>query len=201
MSTIPVIPGLQYLPHWITSDEEVAFLQTIQQQPWETTLRRRVQQYGYKYSYQRRTLSSDDYIGPLPNWLQVYADRLHASSYFSVVPNQVIINEYKPGQGIASHVDAVSCFGDTIASLTLQSGTTMQFVHKQTPGGSLVPNDEMYLERRSLVIMQREARYSWQHGIPARKHDLVSWGTQGPWKTRRERGTRISVTFRTVRAM
>ncbi len=47
------------------------------------------------------------------------------------------------------------------------------------------------VEARSLLLMQGEARYHWQHAIPARKVDVVAG-------TRIVRGRRISLTFRSV---
>jgi alkylated DNA repair dioxygenase AlkB len=44
------------------------------------------------------------------------------------------------------------------------------------------------LDRRSLVVMTGDARYKWQHEIPARLKELNGF----------VRGRRISVTFRKV---
>ena len=40
---------------------------------------------------------------------------------FDYEPDQVTVNEYLPGQGIAPHVDTHSAFEDGIASLSLGS--------------------------------------------------------------------------------
>lgn len=54
----------------------------------------------------------------------------------------------------------------------------------------------MFLPARSLLIMSEEARYAWTHGICPRYNDVIETdeGT-----TTRERGTRVSFTFRKVR--
>lgn len=39
--------------------------------------------------------------------------------------NQLTINEYMPGQGIAAHTDTKSCFGSLVFILNLGSGITM----------------------------------------------------------------------------
>ncbi len=111
--------GLLYLPEFVDEDAEVVLLDTVDQQPWCTTLRRRVQQYGYRYDYKSRTTRSEMYLGPLPSWLEALAEILLGRNVFLVRPDQVIVNEYQPGQGIAAHVDCVPCFTDTIASLSL----------------------------------------------------------------------------------
>ncbi|MCB1532300.1 MAG: alpha-ketoglutarate-dependent dioxygenase AlkB [Alphaproteobacteria bacterium] len=176
--TAPNIPGLQYLPDFITAEEERALVKIINQQPWLNDLKRRVQHYGYKYDYKARAVTADSYLGPLPDWLMPVAQKLPFK------PNQAIVNEYLPGQGISAHVDCVPCFSDTIASLSLGSGAVMQFTNGQE-------RHDLYLDPRSLIILSGPARYEWAHAIPARKSDVVDG-------FKIERIRRISLTFRTV---
>lgn len=42
------ISGLRYIPHFISSEAEAELIRIIDQQPWLTDLRRRVQHYGYR---------------------------------------------------------------------------------------------------------------------------------------------------------
>jgi alkylated DNA repair dioxygenase AlkB len=126
------------------------------------------------------------YLGPLPDWLQPLCQELKERGLMPRVADQVIVNEYEPGQGIAPHVDCVPCFADTIASLTLGSGCLMEFTKVKTR--EKVP---LFLERRSLVVLSGEARYDWRHAIPARKSDPRE-GLVVP------RGRRLSLTFRNV---
>jgi alkylated DNA repair dioxygenase AlkB len=174
----PNIPGLQYLPDFITPNEESALNTEINAQPWLNDLKRCVQHYGYKYDYKARAVTADSYLGPLPDWLTLVVQRLPFK------PDQAIVKEYLPGQGISAHIDCIPCFDDTIASLSLGSGATMQFTN-----GS--EKQEVFLEPRSLIILSGPARYEWTHAIPARKSDVV-----GGFKI--ERGRRVSLTFRTV---
>ncbi|MCB1562704.1 MAG: alpha-ketoglutarate-dependent dioxygenase AlkB [Alphaproteobacteria bacterium] len=174
----PDISGLQHVPDFITEDEEQALMEAIDHQPWLSDLKRRVQHYGYKYDYKARAVADDSYLGPLPEWIEDIASRL------SFKPDQAIVNEYLSGQGISAHVDCVPCFGDTIASLSLGSGATMQFTNGQE-------KHDLYLEPRSLVILSGPARHDWTHAIPARKSDMVNG-----FKVERHR--RVSLAFRTV---
>lgn len=176
--TAPDIPGLQYLPNFITADDERALIEAIDPQPWLNDLKRRVQHYGYKYDYTARKVTADSYLGSLPDWLMPVVQKL------SFEPDQAIVNEYLPGQGISAHVDCVPCFSDTIASLSLGSGAVMQFTNRQE-------KYDLYLEPRSLIILSGEARYKWTHAILARKSDVVDG-------FKIERGRRVSLTFRTV---
>ncbi len=180
----PNIPGLSYIPDFITQDEESALIAKIDEQPWLNDLKRRVQHYGYKYDYKARAVNDDAYLGPLPEWLLPLCQKPHKEQIFAALPDQVIVNEYLPGQGISTHVDCVPCFGDTIASLSLGSGAIMQF----TKGNE---KQEIYLEPRSLIALSGPARYEWQHAIPARKTDAVNG-------FKIERNRRLSLTFRNV---
>ena len=182
----PSIDGLSYIPDFINRDEEQTLIAMIDQQSWLTDLKRRVQHYGYKYDYKARTVTHDAYIGALPNWVVPIAKRLQEQNIFKTIPDQAIVNEYEPGQGISAHVDCVPCFGDVIASLTLGSGATMQFQNTKDKH-----REELYLQERSLVVLSSVARYEWTHAIPARKSDNIDG-----FKTTRNR--RLSLTFRTI---
>ena len=181
------IPGLRYQLGYLDPTAQAQLLQTIDAQPWLADLKRRVQHYGYRYDYTRRTVAHDLALGPLPNWAATLALRLHAEGYTPAVPDQVIINEYLPGQGIASHVDCLPCFGDTILSLSLGSPCIMVFTERKT-----TRQVEVLLAPGSLLVMHGAARYDWLHGIPQRKSDVCAG-------QRILRARRVSLTFRTVR--
>lgn len=180
------IPGLRYIPEYLTQSEQERLLALVDQQPWLDTLQRRVQHYGYRYDYKARRVDASLYLGDLPAWLSPLAQKLHQEGFFSKIPDQVIINEYQPGQGIGRHIDCVPCFGPTIASISLASRCVMEFIHAET--GRLA---SLLLAPGSLLLLQGEARYAWQHRIHARKRER--FGEQC-WN--RER--RVSLTFRTV---
>jgi alkylated DNA repair dioxygenase AlkB len=180
------IEGLTYIPNFITPDEEKSLIDTIDQHPWLTDLKRRVQHYGWKYDYTARRVDNSMRLGALPDWLVNYCQRLYNGGYLPKLPDQVIINEYQPGQGIAPHVDCVPCFEETIASLSLGSQCVMEFMNPTTS-----EKTNHLLEPRSLLIFSGEARYQWRHGIAARKTDKYTGQTI-------QRGRRISLTFRNV---
>lgn len=159
-------------------------LSSIDTQPWLNELKRRVQHYGYKYDYKARNILPDSYLGELPQWLSNLQARLYNENIFKQKPDQAIINEYLPSQGISAHIDCVPCFDDVIASLGLGSDCVMQL-------SNLEKKHDVYLEKRSLIILEGEARYKWQHAIPTRKSDIIEG-------IKLERKRRVSVTFRKV---
>ncbi|MGX6960352.1 MAG: alpha-ketoglutarate-dependent dioxygenase AlkB [Rickettsia endosymbiont of Pentastiridius leporinus] len=175
-----IIPGLKYIAEYITMEQESKLVELIDNNLWINELKRRVQHYGYKYDYRSRSINQSYYLGALPEWLQILCNILYKQNIFYEIPDQVIINEYMPGQGIASHIDCVPCFSDTICSLSLSSSCVMELTNNKV-------KHFITLKPRSLLIFKNEARYKWKHGIIARKSDN---------KIARDR--RISLTFRKV---
>ena len=184
--SIDVIRGLRYIENYINEHQHDWALDWIDRQPWLHDLKRRVQHYGFKYDYKARKVDRDMHIGKLPEWLKRLSQKLHKDCHLPKMADQVIINEYKPGQGISSHIDCEPCFEDTIVSLSLGSGCVMNFTNKYDK--TKIP---VWLAPRSLIVLSDEARYKWLHSIPARKSD--EWAGH-----RYKRQRRVSLTFRKV---
>jgi len=182
------ISGLTYLPAFVNAETEGKILAALEEYPWLNDLERRVQHYGYRYNYKARRIDETMRVGNLPQWMTRIGERLVRGGYFEEVPDQVIVNEYLPGQGITAHIDCEPCFGDTIASLSLGSSCIMDFSRNDI--GESIP---LWLERRSLVVLQNDARFCWKHGIAKRRRD-----TKGGTVIARER--RVSLTFRKVKS-
>ena len=183
---IDAIAGLDYKKDYINEIEHDQLLKQIDEQPWLDDLKRRVQHYGYKYDYKARRIVRDMRIGKLPEWLEELAEKLCEDGHMPEVADQVIVNEYEPGQGISNHIDCEPCFDDTIVSLSLGSGCVMDFINKFDN-----EKKEVWLEPRSIVVLEDKARYEWLHGIAARKSD--TWDGH-----RKPRERRVSLTFRKV---
>lgn len=179
-------PGARYIAEFIDLPMQDALIAAVDERPWIEDLKRRVQHYGYRYDYRARTVTPDAYVGPLPDWATDLADRLHGESWFERSPDQLIVNEYLPGQGISAHVDCVPCFGDVIASISLLS--TCEMVFKEC---GVNQRRAVVLEPRSALFLSGPARGEWTHEIPSRKSDPIN-GRRVP------RCRRISLTFRTV---
>jgi len=179
------IAGLRYLTKYVDEAEEMRLLAEIEREPWLAALKRRVQHYGYRYDYKARKVDRSMFLGPLPGWAQSLAARL-AVDQFMDPPDQLIVNEYVPGQGIAAHVDCVPCFGPVVCSVTLGSGCAMDL--SALHGGG---KETLYLERGSLLTLSGDARYAWRHAIPSRKSDARG-------NEIIPRGRRVSLTFRTI---
>lgn len=69
-----------------------------------------------------------------------------ARRHLRQVPDQVLINEYVPGQSIAANVDYHPQFGDEVAMVSLLNAYPMQF-------GRNAEVYEQWLEGRSLCVI------------------------------------------------
>lgn len=185
-AVISKIGGLSYIPGYISSTEHEHLWQSVNAEEWLGDLKRRVQHYGYKYDYRARYIDYSMRIGELPDWSLSIAQKLYDDGYMPELPDQLIVNEYEPGQGIASHIDCQPCFKDTVISLSLGSACTMNFVNVNTR-----EKVELYLEPKSLVVLTDDARYKWTHGITGKKSDVFKG-------VKTYRDTRISLTFRNI---
>ena len=168
--------GLIYIPNYITEQEETNIINLINNQNWNTELTRRTQHYGYTYPYDTKDVLQPTTAIPLA--LRYLVNKL--SEEYKTEFDQLIVNEYEPGQGISAHIDHKKLFDDTIISISMGSQCVMKF--EQINTDNII---EQLLEQRSLVALQCDARYKWKHSIPSRKKD-----------NNIPRSKRISLTFR-----
>ncbi|MEM9968750.1 MAG: alpha-ketoglutarate-dependent dioxygenase AlkB [Pseudomonadota bacterium] len=190
MKSIAEYPaGLIYRSDYLNGTDQADVVSAIDAAPWINDLTRRVQHYGYRYDYKARRVKRGDYLGPLPNWLNTLGRRLARDGYFLHPPDQAIVNEYEPGQGIADHVDCLPCFGARIVSLSLLGSCEMRFLQIGGRGRHAI-----FLKPGSMLLLSGDARFRWKHGIPKRKSDLINGEKQ--LRTRR-----LSITFRNVHSV
>lgn len=171
------INGLKIIENFITPEEEQQLLEQINQEDWNNSLSRRTQHYGYEYSYSVKNQATK--TKDIPKWMNSILKRIEQETNFAF--NQVIINEYQPGQGIANHIDSPTLFDEIIVSLSLGSDIVMDFTKDDC-------KIEKLLKRDSIFILSNDARYGWKHGIAKRKNDNGV-----------KRGIRVSLTFRKMR--
>lgn len=179
---VPTISGMSYCPNLLSQDEQKEVLSCIDTQPWLDDLKRRVQHYGFKYNYKARRVDQSMRLGPLPAFAIDVACKLVQRSLLSGMPDQLIVNEYLPGQGISAHIDCEPCFGDKIAMVSLGWAYEMEFIQ-----GITRETKSILLEKGSALVISGPARYEWLHQIKAKRSDRG-----------KVRGRRVSLTFRTV---
>ena len=180
-----VINGPFYQENFLSFEEQKLIVSEIDDSIWNMNLKRRVQHYGYIYDYKKKNIDQDLKIGGLPNWLLLLEQKIKTNFNLENSFDQVIINEYQPGQGILSHIDCIPCFEDIIISVSLLSSCVMQFSKDEE-------KQDLLLSPRSILLLSGEARYKWKHGIKSVKND--KW-----LNTIIPRERRISITFRKIK--
>ncbi|KAE8881231.1 hypothetical protein PF005_g27644 [Phytophthora fragariae] len=187
------IPGVYYIPNWITQDEEEAILERVYAVPddsdlWVRLKHRRLQMWGgeVKAPFDPK---------PLPRWLMQISQTLVDAGIFSEEkkPNHALINEYGVGDCIMPHEDgpAYYPFVSIISTgaecrVTFEPHRALASTDSTAESSSatvseVVPHFDFQLERRSLLLFTGEAYTRYLHSI-----DNI------------EAGTRISLTVRHV---
>jgi alkylated DNA repair protein (DNA oxidative demethylase) len=159
--------GLFYFPNFIEEAEEKKLLEFLEKQEYEQVVihgqaaKRTVKHFGYHYDYQNVTLEKDS---PFPKELKWLSDRCATKAEIPLKEIvQCLINQYPPKSTIGWHVDKF-LFGSKILGISLLSSCKMRFQRKVEDKRFVY---EIDLEPRSFYILSGEARFSWQHSIPA----------------------------------
>jgi len=193
------VPGATLIEDFVTEQEEVEMLACVDgDERWQRLAKRKVLHYGYAFDYGTR--DANEPTKPMPafvNEILTRASALNAPGAGECLDcDQLTVNEYVCGVGIAPHVDTHSAFGATIMSLSLAGRAVMEFrLHEG--GDSTEPSERraILMPPRSLLVLHGEARYRWLHYIPHRKRDALVG--EDECETREER--RVSFTFRSRR--
>lgn len=181
---MPILPnGFTYQPDFISKEEESRLLEAIYKIPLQPFLfqgyeaKRRVASFGYDWSFEKQILTKGPAIPIDFLWL---IERIAAQLTIrkeAIV--ELLITEYREGSIINWHRDAPPF--DIIAGISLLADC----IFKLKPYNKSLQSKKAVLslpvQRRSLYIMQGEARSAWQHSIAPVKH------------------TRFSITLRTLR--
>ncbi|KAI9477787.1 MAG: hypothetical protein EXX96DRAFT_568201 [Benjaminiella poitrasii] len=177
--TFPCIPGLKLIRQGLSHEQQMNLIESLIQ-------------HGYfdssKDNNNQAMIFGDlpDYIHWLEPWIIQHYPDLFDSDILNRKPlfDQAILNMYRKGEGILSHVDLLR-FEDGILIVSLLSSCAM----------TMKKDDEKHdvlLRPGDILALSKEARYDWEHGIEERLFDQVEGDIV-------ERGTRISVTLRKLK--
>jgi len=173
------IRGLFIIQEIVDEEEEERLLERLQQEDgWKTMGKggRKVLHFGHIFDYAEEvTVQTDDQ--PVPDYLDDVMDSIqaleipHTGGKVTAHPleperqvefDQIIVNAYNKTQGIHPHVDRTHCFGPIIVGLSLGDSATLTFSRRSEWGPQI---HQVFLPRRSVYIMTRDARYLWRHGL------------------------------------
>lgn len=175
-----VLPaGFAYHPEFVGVDEARELVERISAMEFGQvvmrgmTARRRVKQFGWRYSFESARVSPG---ADLPDFLLPLRARVASLANLDAEAlAETLVTEYPPGAAIGWHRDA-PMFG-VVMGVSLLAPCSFRFRRE----GSGEKPLKVELAPRSAYILDGEARTEWQHHIPA------------------VRALRYSITFRTLR--
>ena len=171
-------PGFLYQPDFVSAAEEEELLRDIEALEFSevrmrgVVARRRVRQFGWRYSFDTYQLTEGAEIPAYLTTLQAGAAALAGLAADDL--SEALITEYQPGATIGWHRDA-PMFG-AVVGISLRAACTFKL--RPAEGEQALA---LEMAPRSAYVLDGEARTRWQHSIPAVK------------------ALRYSVTFRTLR--
>ncbi|PSN68275.1 hypothetical protein BS50DRAFT_676173 [Corynespora cassiicola Philippines] len=211
-------PNFYYIPNFISAEEEASLLNKIPPQRWTPLTHRRLQAHPSTLTPSTNTLLAS----PLPRWLSdPILPRLQALDIFAhtphAAPNHVLINEYRPGEGIMPHEDG-GAYAPVVATVSLGGVVCLRVCAKTGDGdeggegeggGGVKLPARILQERGSLLVTTGEAYGGLLHGIEPVEVDeglgegtVANWGLLGDKGVfeggSNERGVRVSLTYRDV---
>lgn len=174
----------------ITPDVEEQLIKYLNNQTWSTVSSssnsRRVIHFGRSYNYKSRKDDGPSGVSPIPPEIKHIADHLIK---YGIMPRveQVIINEYLPGQNISAHSD-IPAYGDVIVSLGIGESANFIFRGISKNKGQVM---KIVHPSRSLLVFGGIYRHDFTHEIPGRKTIDMPDGSRV-----KKHATRISLTMR-----
>lgn len=193
-SSYLLVPGLHVQKDILLEEMETSIMKELDSMEWSEALARRTIHRGYVYPYSGGHLQKTT---PMEGLLKHLATYLRDNSIMGkdtrtgggIMPDQVIVNEYLQNQGIGAHIDRKD-FGPVIVSFSLNDDTNFVFRNPETN-----QKVELYVPRRSIMIMTGQARDIWTHEIPKRKTVIDPTGKR---VSKPDDYRRVSITYRTV---
>lgn len=182
--------GLDYIPDFITREQECDIIEsTIDSNSWSKVLQRRQQFYGKVYYHTKcdnihlqpgsesSAIRQSLPLDPFASLIKKCVDANLFTSDPSLHPDQVLVNEYTNTAGIRSHFEDVNAFGPVIVTISLNHPiwiTLKKPLHQINSCPAIIEYTRILLQPRSCLIMAGDARYAHRHGITKAKHITTS---------------------------
>lgn len=127
LKDLSLVPGLCYLPNFISQHQKTALLSIIAHNSWCNQLKRKQQYYGIKYF---QTKLPDHVLQPTVSIdhqpldpFKFIIDKCISHGFFSThnPPNQLLVNRYVHNDRLGLHVEDVNAFGEVIVGISIGS--------------------------------------------------------------------------------
>ncbi len=166
----PAYPnGFRYLPEFISREEEQRLLAHIQTVTLHTfqfqgyAARRRVASFGWDWSFDKKVLTKGADIPDDYEWLLERVGRQLSIPKEAFA--ELLVTEYPVGSVINWHRDAPPFA--LIAGISLNADCTFKLRPHAKDAQTRKATLSFPVKRRSLYVMEGEAREAWQHSIAA----------------------------------
>ena len=125
------VPGATLVRDFVTPEEEREILAAVDADTrWQRLAKRRVLHYGFAFDYGTRDRTPPP-CAPAPRLCDVLLERAAALPIEGIdrvaACDQLTVNEYERGVGLAPHVDTHSAFGPVLLSASLAGSAVMEF--------------------------------------------------------------------------
>lgn len=168
--------GFQYFQHFLSETEEQELLDAIgdihlrnfQFQGFEA--KRKIANFGFDYHFDSRMLS----IGtPIPAFFTFLIEKVARHTAIAAADfKELLVTEYPTGSVINWHRDAPPF--DAIAGISLLSDCIFRLRPHDKQQRNRAASLSFPVARRSLYIIQGEARSAWQHSVAPVKQPRFS---------------------------
>lgn len=159
--------GLRYIDDLIGPEEQAAVIAAIEDLPFRPFQfyggymgHREVISFGWKYDYERRAVGA---VEPIPRNLLPLREKAAAfAGREAAVFEQALVTRYRPGAAIGWHRDR-SVF-DEVIGVSLGAPCRLRF---RRANGARWDRAQIVALPGSAYLLSGEARYVWEHSIPA----------------------------------
>lgn len=164
------VDGIKVYPNFITRDEETQIIDGMEKMEWKLSQSgRRKQDFGPQVNFKKQKVKMGSFSG-FPSYSKFLLDRMKTvDSLNSFIAVELCNLEYmsERGSSIDPHIDDTWLWGEQLVTINLLSSTILTLLrNKNGPGGkSLYDEVQVLMPPRSLVILEKDARYVWTHGI------------------------------------
>ncbi|XP_033116264.1 alpha-ketoglutarate-dependent dioxygenase alkB homolog 4-like isoform X2 [Anneissia japonica] len=161
-------PGVCIISEFITAEEEKNIVHEIDSTKWKESQSGRLKQdYGPKVNFKRKKVKMQQFTG-LPHFsCALYNRMILLDELKNFVPVELCNLDYNPSRGSAidPHFDDFWLWGERLVTLNLLSDSYLAMTSDKVTGEQSILV-RVPLPRRSLVILQGDARHVWKHSVP-----------------------------------
>ncbi|XP_067113545.1 alpha-ketoglutarate-dependent dioxygenase alkB homolog 4 [Osmerus mordax] len=164
-------PGVFLWENFISEEDEIELAEKMDRNVWrESQSGRKKQDYGPKVNFKKHKVRVGGFCG-LPDISQKLVQRMSQEPVLAgFQPVEQCNLDYSPqrGSAIDPHLDDSWLWGERLVTINLLSDTILTMSMEE--GLSEIGDEgevrvKVHLPRRSLVVLQGEARHRWKHAI------------------------------------